>query len=78
MQVPDNIKKAIIYGGHYYKQAIAFGDEIRDWMESNNIDSDYVQDQLIDCIENGSNQWQYFLEFLESSDEHALNEGSDD
>ncbi|QZA69191.1 hypothetical protein 010DV004_259 [Bacillus phage 010DV004] len=78
MQVPDNIKRAIIWGGHYYKQAIAASDEIRDWMELNNIDSDIVQDQLIDCIENGTDQWQYFLNFLETHSEDQLYDGTDD
>ncbi|MEC0342574.1 hypothetical protein [Bacillus sonorensis] len=78
MHVPDNIKKAIVSGGYLYKQAIEASNEIRDWMKLNNISNDLVKDQLIDCIENGTDKWQDFLEFLETHDENQLYDGSDD
>ncbi|MCY8499658.1 hypothetical protein P8917_09200 [Bacillus atrophaeus] len=78
MHVPDNIMRAIVHSGYYYKHAIESSNKIRDWMEANNINSDFVKDQLIDCIENGTDQWQNFIEFLEDHDEQELYDGSDD
>ncbi|MCY8176576.1 MULTISPECIES: hypothetical protein [Bacillus] len=78
MHVPDDIKKAIVHSGYYYKHAIESANKIRDWMKENNISNDHVKDQLVDCIENGTDQWQNFIEFLEDHDEQELYDGSDD
>ncbi|KJR69291.1 hypothetical protein [Bacillus velezensis] len=78
MHVPDNIKRAIVHSSYYYKHAIESSNKIRDWMKANNINGDFAQDQLIDCIENGTDQWQEFLEYLEALDENHLYDGIDD
>ncbi|MCI3198101.1 hypothetical protein GXP75_21070 [Bacillus sp. HU-1818] len=78
MHVPDTIKRAILHGGYYYKHAIESANIIRDWMKANNIDSDFVKDSLIDHIENGTDQWENFIEFLEDHDEQELHNETDD
>ncbi|MCV3201494.1 MULTISPECIES: hypothetical protein [Bacillus amyloliquefaciens group] len=78
MHVPDNIKKAIVHSSYYYKHAIESANKIRDWMKENNISNDHVKDQLVDCIENGTDQWQEFLEFLEDHSKEQMYDGTDD
>ncbi|OIR59216.1 hypothetical protein BLL41_21745 [Bacillus sp. FMQ74] len=78
MHVPDNIKKAIISSSYNYKQAIESRDEIRDWLEANEINSDFMKDYLYECIENGTDNRRDFLEHLETHTKEQMYDGTDD
>ncbi|WP_330729756.1 hypothetical protein [Bacillus subtilis] len=52
--------------------------EIRDWLEANEINNDFMKDYLIDCIENGSDNWRDFLEHLETHSKDQMYDGTDD
>ncbi|MCY8565631.1 hypothetical protein [Bacillus sonorensis] len=78
MYVPDDIKKAIISSSYNYKQAIEEGNKIRNWLESNEINSDFMKEYFNECIENGTDNWRDFLEYLETHSKEQMYDGTDD
>lgn len=78
MHVPDDIKKAILNSSFNYKQAIEDANKIRDWLESNEINSDFMKEYFSECIENGTDNWRDFLEHLETHTKDQMYDGTDD
>ncbi|MCY8539437.1 hypothetical protein [Bacillus haynesii] len=78
MHVPDDIKKAIISSSYNYKQAIEEGNKIRNWLESNEINSDFMKGYFNECIESGTDNWRDFLEYLETHSKEQMYDGTDD
>lgn len=67
MEVPKEIKEAIVIAGEAFRIARASEKIVRDWLESTGYEeNDTVADQFIDCIECGSNSADSFIEFLKS------------
>ncbi|MCY8737525.1 hypothetical protein P8881_19520 [Bacillus haynesii] len=78
MDVPVEIKKAIMCAAWNYKQVISANTQIREWLAMNHIDSDLVRDQLFECIENGSDRGHELILFFEDHSEDELYDGTDD
>lgn len=65
MRVPKEIQEAIKLAGESFQIAREKEKIVRDWLDSNGYyENDTVADQYIDCIENGSNWTDSFIEFL--------------
>ncbi|KTF59852.1 MULTISPECIES: hypothetical protein [Bacillus amyloliquefaciens group] len=78
MHVPDNIKKAIINSSYDYRRAIENANKIRDWLESNEINSDFMKKYFYECIESGADNWRDFQEHLETHSKDQMYDGTDD
>ncbi|MEC3664963.1 hypothetical protein [Bacillus subtilis] len=78
MHVPDKIKKSIISSSYHYRYAIDNVNQICDWLESNEINSDFMKEYLRDCIENGSDNWRDFLDHLETHTKDQMYDGTED
>lgn len=67
MKVPKEIQKAIKGAGASFEIAREYEKIVRDWLDSKGYEeNDTVADLYIDCIENGSNGTETFIEFLKS------------
>ena len=65
MKVPKEILEAIKVAGESFQIARENEKIVRGWLDSKGLEeNDTVADQYIDCIENGSNWTDSFIEFL--------------
>ncbi len=67
MKVPKEIQEAIKGAGALFEIAREYEKIVRDWLDSKGLkENDTVADQYIDCIENGSNWTDAFIDFLKA------------
>lgn len=65
MRVPKEIQEVIKVAGESFRIARENEKIVRDWLDSKGYEeNDTVADLYIDCIENGSNGTETFIEFL--------------
>jgi hypothetical protein len=66
LRVPKEIKECIEKSAKAFNIAREYEKIVRDWLDSKGLENDEVQDNFIDCIENGSEQYEEFIKYLKN------------